>query len=178
MELPQVAERVVLAEDLHDRRDGCVRRSGGVRVRDLDLVLVVRLDQIFPARRRGELLLLQELGVVAETKRPGVDAHRLEARLLGLAARPVVQLVEVRRFVGHREILLGRGQMRVAGAAEPDVALGIRGLRGDLGERLARSLQGERDPSAGLALELVGDGLAPLGLDAAVYVERSLGERG
>src|SRR5215470_3679154 len=68
--------------------------------------------------------------------------------------------------------------MRVARASEPDVALRVGGLGGDLGERLARALEGEGDADARLALELVGDGLAPLGLDTAVDVEATLGEDG
>src|SRR5215831_14858721 len=67
--------------------------------------------------------------------------------------------------------------MRVARASEPDVALRVGGLGGDLGERLARALQGEGDADARLALELVGDGLAPLGLDPAVDVEATLEAR-
>src|SRR5262249_62127079 len=59
MKLPQVAKRLVLAEELHDRGDRRVRRTRRVRVRDLDLVLVIGLDQVLPARGRSELLLHQ-----------------------------------------------------------------------------------------------------------------------
>src|SRR5262249_15229179 len=50
VELSQVAERLILAEELYDRRDRRVRGAGRIRVRDLDLVLVLGLDQIVPAR--------------------------------------------------------------------------------------------------------------------------------
>jgi hypothetical protein len=54
--------------------------------------------------------------------------------LLGLLLRPGLKLVEHRRFVRHRQVLLGGLQMRVARAAEPDIDFGIRLFRGDLGE--------------------------------------------
>ena len=51
--------------------------------------------------------------------------------------------------------------MRIAGATEPDIAFRVCGLGADLRKGFTRALQGERDPNAGLALELVRDGLAP-----------------
>jgi hypothetical protein len=64
--------------------------------------------------------------------------------------------------------------MRVAGAAEPQIPLGVGGLGGDLREHLAGALLADGDLDAGLALKLGGDRLAPFRLDAAVDVEHSL----
>src|SRR4030095_1687530 len=64
------------------------------------------------------------------------------------ACAPVAQPIEIRRLVGHGQILLRGGQVRVAGTVETHVAL-----------------------------ELVGDSLTPFGLDTAVDVEAPLCER-
>src|SRR2546426_6494226 len=64
--------------------------------------------------------------------------------------------------------------MRVAGAAEPDVGLRVRGLRLDLREDLARAFLRHRDLDPALPRELVGDRLAPLELHAAVHVQAAL----
>src|SRR5207249_1960322 len=135
---------------------------------------VLRFQEVLPAGGGRELLLLKQLGVVAEPERAGVDAYGLEARLLGLSPRPVMELVEVGRFVGQGQVLLGGLEMRIARAAEPDIALGVGRFRGDLRERLTRALLCDGDLDAGLALKFGGDRLAPLGLDAAVDVEAAL----
>ena len=84
----QVLEGLVLAHQLHQRRDHRVGGAARRRVRDLDLALVLGLEQVGPALRHGELLLREQLGVVAEAERPGIDADGLVARLLGLLLRP------------------------------------------------------------------------------------------
>ena len=92
-------------------------------------------------------------------------------RLLGLLLRPRLQLREHRRLVLLEQALLGRLQVRVAGAAEPDVELRIGLLGGDLRERFARALERHRDLDAGLLLELGGGERAPFGLHRADDVE-------
>ena len=51
VELLQVVETLVLAHDLDHRREHRVRRPRGVRVRDLDLVLELGLQEVRPALR-------------------------------------------------------------------------------------------------------------------------------
>ena len=77
----------------------------------------------------------------------------------------------MRRLVFLEQTLLGRLQVRVAGAAEPDVELRIGLLGGDLGERFARSLERHRDLDAGLLLERHRGGVAPFGLHRTDDVE-------
>ena len=104
-------------------------------------------------------------------ERAEVHADGAVLRLLGLLLRPRLQLREQRRLVFLEQALLGRLQVRVAGAAEPDVELRIGLLGGDLGERFARPLERHRDLDSGLLLERHGGGVAPLGLHRTDDVE-------
>src|SRR4030095_14163567 len=45
-------ERLVLAEDLHERRERRICRAGGIRIRHLNLVFVDRIREVGPALRR------------------------------------------------------------------------------------------------------------------------------
>src|SRR5215212_7647995 len=85
-----------------------------------------------------------------------------------------MQLAHLGRFVDLGQAFLGRLQMRIAGAAEPDVALGVLGLGLELGDGLARTLLGHRDLDAAGLLELVGEQRAPFDLDRAVDVQDAL----
>jgi hypothetical protein len=78
------------------------------------------------------------------------------------------------RLVFEREALLGGLQVRIAGAAEPDVGLGVLAFGDQLGQRLARSLQGHVDLGAGGARIDGGDHVAPLGLHRADDVDLPL----
>jgi hypothetical protein len=97
MQALQVLEGLVLAHQLHERRDHRVRGAARRRIGDLDLALVLGLEQVGPGPRHRHLLLREELGVVAEAERPGVDADGLVSRLLRLLLRPLVQLRQGRR---------------------------------------------------------------------------------
>ena len=71
-------EGLVLAEHLHERRKEGVGGARRVRVGDLHLAFVFGLGEIGPAFRRFEpVLLLEQVGVVAEAERAEIDADRL-----------------------------------------------------------------------------------------------------
>jgi hypothetical protein len=61
--------------------------------------------------------------------------------------------------------------MRVAGAAEPDVGLGVVFFGDELGQRLARALERQVDPDAGGLCVDRGDHVAPIGLHRADHVD-------
>ena len=145
---------LLLAHQLHDRREHRVGGAGGVRVGDLDLALELGLDQVGPAFRLGQVLLGEQLLVVAEAERAGIDADGAVVRRLGLLDRPVVQLAQHRRPVFLGQAFLGGLQVRVAGAGPPDVALGVGGLGLHLGVGLAGALARHVDGDAGLLLEV------------------------
>ena len=96
-------------------------------------------------------------------------------RALGLALRPVAQLRQHRRLVWLGDLVVGRLQMRIAGAAEPDVAVRIVLLRAHAGIDLAGAHARHVDLDAGLLLVRVGDGAAPFLIDAAIHHELALG---
>ncbi len=175
MQREQVLERLVLAEHLHECGDRGVRRPRGVRVRHLHLARELGLDQVLPARRRCDLLLGEQLGVVADAEHAEVDADRPVLRLLRLPLRPWIELREQRRLVLLGQTLLGGLQVRVARAAEPHVELGIGLLGGELRDRFPGALRRDRDADAGIPLELGGDRVAPFALRAADDVELLLG---
>jgi hypothetical protein len=170
----QVLEGLVLAHHLHQRGDHGVGGAAGRGVGHLDVALVLGLEQVGPGLGHGQLLLGQQLGVVAEAQRARVDADRLVARLPGLLLRPRMQLRQRGRLVFEREALLGRLQVRVAGAAEPDVGLGVVLLGDELGQRLARALERHVDLGARGARVHGGDHVAPLGLHRADDVDLAL----
>jgi len=132
MELLQVVEALVLAHELHHRRQEGVRGAGRVRVRHLHLVLEPRVEEVRPALGLGQSPFGEELRVEAEPERAGVDADGPVLRLLGLAHGPLVELHELRRLVLECQPLLRRLEVWVAGAAPPDVTLRVRGLGLDL----------------------------------------------
>ena len=166
-----VFEDLVLAHQLHQGSHHGVGGAAARRIGHLDLALVFGLQQVGPALRHGQLLLRQQLGVVAEAQRPGVDAHRLVAGLRRLRLSPREQLRQRRRLVFDAQAHLGGLQVRVAGAAEPDIGLRV-GLLGDqLRQRLARALQRHVDLDAGGLGEHRLDHVAPLGLHRADDVQ-------
>ncbi|MNS64766.1 hypothetical protein D3C72_979050 [compost metagenome] len=167
----EVVEGLVLAHELHQRGDHGVGRAARCGVGHLDVALVLGLEQVGPGLGHGQLLLGEQLGVVAEAQRARVDAHGLVARLLGLLLGPGMQLRERGRLVFEREPLLGRLQVRVARAAEPDVGLGVVLLGDELGQRLARALERHVDAHARGAGVDGGDHVAPLGLHRADDVD-------
>jgi hypothetical protein len=118
-----------------------------------------------------QLLLGDQLGVVAEAQRAAVDAHGLVAALLRLLLRPGVQLRQAGLLYSSAQALLGGLQVRVAGAAEPDVGLGVGALGDELRQRLARALERHVDLDAGGLGEHRLDHVAPLGLHRADHVE-------
>ena len=85
-------EGLVLAEDLHESRDGGIRGARGVRVGHLHFIAIDRIGEIGPAFRLGQFTLGQNLWVVADPQRAGVDADGVILRLLRLAHRPLLQL--------------------------------------------------------------------------------------
>ncbi len=171
----QVAEGLVLAEDLHDRRQHEVRGARAVGVAEHDLVAIDRIDEILPAPRDRQLLLRHELGVVAEREDAAVDAGDAIARDLADAPRPVVQLRDVRRGIRLEQIFLGGLQERVRRTGPPHVAARIGTFRLDLRKQLARRLLHHRHVRSGLPLEADGHALAPCRVGrAAVQVELPL----
>lgn len=81
-----------------------------------------------------------------------------------------MKLGVLRRFIFERQPLFRRLQMRVAGAAPPDVAARIGGSGLELRIDLARRLAGHGDLDAGVLLEGRRHGAAPFLLDAAQLV--------
>src|SRR5712692_4569751 len=90
VQLLEVLEPLGLAHQLDDRRDRRVRgpRRGGIR--NLHFAFQCWLEQVGPAAGRGQVLLLEQFGVVAEAERAHVDADRAIAGLLGLSHGPRV----------------------------------------------------------------------------------------
>ena len=72
-----------------------------------------------------------------------------------------MQVVEVGRPVGLEQADLGGVEEGIAGAAPPQVGLGVGGLGADLRQRLAGGLAHLLHLDAGLRLELLGGQLAP-----------------
>ena len=167
-------EGLVLAHQLHQRGQHRVRSARGVRVGHLHVVLVDGLGQVGPALGLGQLALGQLCRVVAVAERAGVDADGAELRRLGLPHRPVLQLGQRGRLVLERQALLGGLHVRVAGAAPPDVALGVGGLGLDLGVELARALARHQHLDAGGLLERGDHRPAPLLLHRAVQHQLAL----
>src|SRR5262249_54477796 len=134
-----------------------------------------RIEEIRPALGLGQPPLGEKLRVEPEPERAGVDADRPVLGLLGLADGPLLEVHQLRRLVLEGEPFLRSLQMRVPGAAPPDVTLRVRGLRLDLGVVLARALAGHADLDAGGALERRDHRAAPLLLDRAVDHQLPLG---
>jgi hypothetical protein len=151
-----------------------IRRAAGGRVGHLHLALVLGLEQIRPGLGRLRLLAGQQLGVEAEAHRAQVDAHRAVLCVLGLLARPGVELRQQGRLVFQREPLLGRLQVRVARAAEPDVGLGVVLLGNELRQRFAGAFHAHVDLGAGGARIDGSHHVAPVGLNRADDVDLPL----
>ncbi len=160
----RILERLLFAEHLHDRGDGGVGSARGIGIGHLHFAREFRLDQVAPARRRGELLPGEKLGVVAHAQHAEVEADGPVLRLLGLLLRPWLQLRKQRRLVFLRQALFRGLQVRVAGAAEPEVELRVGLFRGDLRERFAGALQRHPDLDAGFLSNSVATSVAPLRL--------------
>src|SRR5207244_4003745 len=118
-----------------------------------------------------------KLAVVAKAERAAINADRAILRLFRLADSPILQLGELGRFVLLRQALLGRLEMRVAGAAPPQIAFGIVLLGLELRIGLARALARHRHLDAALALEGRGHAAAPFFLDRAIDDELTLRRR-
>ena len=88
-------------------------------------------------------------------------------RLLRLLLRPRMQLRQCRGFVLDGQTHLGRLQVRIAGAAKPDVGLGIFLFRDDLGQGFARAFRADIDLGAGRTRINGTNHVAPLGLHGA-----------
>ena len=82
-----------------------------------------------------------------------------------------------RGLVFDGQPLLCHDQVRIARAAEPDVAARILRLGAELREGFAGAFLGHVDGDAGVTLEIGGNGLAPLDLDRAIKIELTLGLR-
>ena len=95
-------------------------------------------------------------------------------RALRLALCPVAQLRQHRQFVGGGDTLVGGLQVRIAGAAEPDVAVRVVLLGPHTGIDLAGTHPGHVDLDAGLLLVCGRDSAAPFLIDATVHHELAL----
>ncbi len=138
VELLQIVDRLILAHDLHERRQ---RRIGGarrIRIGDLDFALQLRRQQIGPALRLLVALGLEDFSVVAPAQRAGINADSPVTGAFRLFYGPVLQLIQHRRFVFERQVLGCRLHVRIAGAGPPDVGLRVAGFRAHLGIGLAR----------------------------------------
>ena len=87
----EVGEGLLLAHELHERREHGVGGARGVGVRDLDLALVLGLDEVGPALGLGQAGLGEQVRVVAEAEGAGIDADGALAAGFGLPDRPVVE---------------------------------------------------------------------------------------
>ena len=152
-QLLHVGERLVLVAAVHleDREDARDRGARRARVGHLQHVLVGRVEQVVPRRRRLQVVLLQELVVGHEHQRIVGDRGPLAVGLL--EARR--QLGERRRLVGLEHAFLDAGGEGLDRAAEQHVDARIVLLGDDARERLARREAHEVDLDAGRLLEFL-----------------------
>ncbi len=173
-----VIKGLVFAHQLHQRGHHGVGGAARCRVGHLDLAAVFGLEQVGPGARHWQLLAREQFGVVAKPQRSRVDAHGAPARLLRLLLRPRVQLRQRGRLVFERQPLFSGLQMRIAGAAEPQVGTRVVAFGDQLRQRLARALEQHVDLHAGGAAVDGGNRAAPFGLHRADHIDLPLGLRG
>ena len=133
MQRPEVVEGLFFAHHLHQRGKHGVRRARRVGIGDLHLALEFWLDQVLPAARSAQPLLFEQFLVVAIAQGARIDAYSAVFGGRGLTVRPIKQLVAGLRHIGLGQAFFSGLQVRVTGAAPPDVAFGIGGLGLDLG---------------------------------------------
>src|SRR5206468_8492216 len=137
-----------------------------------------RVEQVLPASRDRQLLLGDELGVVAERENAAIDAGDAVPGDLGFAPCPVVELAQIGRLVGFEQAFFRGLQECVARSRPPDVAPWIAAFGLDLGEELTGRFLSGADFDAGRPLEADRHALAPRGAGrAAVHGERALRQR-
>jgi hypothetical protein len=159
-------EGLVLAEDLVEGGDDGVGRPGGVRVGHGDEAPVSRVGEIAPGlreRRAAERLLVDD-----EADRAGVERDVLAADLVHQAGDEVVPrggLVELGDAFTHGD------EVRIAGAAEPDVEDRVGGLGAQARERVLRAHADELQVVTGGLGEGRTEGLAPGEVGGAEQVD-------
>ena len=117
----------------------------------------------------------EKVGVIAKAQRAQINADRALLRRLMLLDGPGMQLRQHGRVIGLRQSFFGGLQMRIAGAAPPDIALGIGRFGLHLGIGLAGTLARHGDSDAGRLLELIDHELAPFLLDRTIDGEVAVG---
>jgi hypothetical protein len=173
VQLLEVVEGGFLAHHLHQAGQDGVGRAAGGRVRDLDLALVLRLDQVGPAGRRRQVLLLgQQFGIEAEadgarnrSRRPCCCSSRTGARSrpAGRSGRPGDRLPAGRRW---QPANTGRRCRPTTGPSS-----GCRLRLHQLGHRFARGLARLLHLDASGLAEFACGGLAPGLVGAAQRVD-------
>ncbi len=133
--------RLVLVEAEDLRRDEDVAATGLHRVRQDELALPRRVEQVIPRRRQLAADFLREpVGARDEAEDPRVPTGPEAGRVLELG----LELGRVRRDVVLEETGLAQRVVELARAADEDVRLRRRLLGGDARLQVARGREGER----------------------------------